>query len=164
MKISRFDFQKKDFKLEEDLDFSKETFDPTHIRGIKNTHVVVTGADYDDYLILNIKIKSDVIGVCSYTLEDVDYKVDISTSLTFTYNEDEEDTVHIDTPIFDLDPFILDLIVADVPLTLVKKGAKLPTSGNGYRVLTEEEYNQEQANKVDPRWAALDDIDIDEGE
>jgi uncharacterized protein len=162
MKISRFDFQKKDFKIEEDLDFSNEKFDPTHIRSIKNTHVIVTGVDYDDYLILNIKIKSDVIGVCSYSLEDVDYKVNISTSLTFTYNDDEEDTIHIDGPIFELDPYILDLIVADVPLTLVKKGAKLPSSGEGYRVLTEDEYNEEQANKTDPRWAALDDIDIDD--
>ena len=160
MKISRFDFQKKDFKLEEDLDFSKETFDPTHIRGIKNTHVVVTGADYDDYLILNIKIKSDVIGVCSYTLEDVDYKVDISTSLTFTYNEDEEDTIHIDTPIFDLDPFVLGLIVADVPLTLVKKGAKLPESGSDYRVISEDEYLQEKSEKKDDRWSKLDDVEL----
>ena len=164
MKINRYLFQNKDYVIEEDIDFSSETFDPTHIRGVSNTHVKVTGFDYDDYLILNIKIESDVIGVCSYSLEDVPLKVDISTSLTFTYLDEEEDTIHIDGPIFELDPYILDLIVAEVPLTLVKKGAKLPSSGDGYRVLTEDEYNKEQEQKTDPRWAALDNIDIDDDE
>ena len=44
----------------------------------------------------------------------------------------------------------------------MKKGAKLPTNGNGYRVLSEDEYNKEQEEKVDPRWAALDDINLED--
>ena len=141
MKINRYQFQNKNYQIEDDIDFSNVTFDPTHIRGISNTHVTVTGNDYDDYLVLNIKIKADVIGVCSYTLEDIPLKVDISTSLSFSFLEDDEDVIHIDSPIFELDQYILDQIVAEVPLTLVKKGAKLPSSGDGYRVLSEDEYN-----------------------
>lgn len=161
MKINRYQFQNKNYQIEDDIDFSNVTFDPTHIRGISNTHVVVTGNDYDDYLVLNIKIKADVIGVCSYTLEDIPLKVDISTSLSFSFLEEDEDVIHIDSPIFELDQYILDLIVAEVPLTLVKKGAKLPSSGDGYRVLSEDEYNKEQENKKDSRWSALDDIELD---
>ena len=161
MKINRYQFQNKNYQIEDDIDFSNVTFDPTHIRGISNTHVVVTGNDYDDYLVLNIKIKADVIGVCSYTLEDIPLKVDISTSLSFSFLEEDEDIIHIDSPIFELDQYILDLIVAEVPLTLVKKGAKLPSSGDGYRVLSEDEYNKEQENKKDSRWSALDDIELD---
>ena len=161
MKINRYQFQNKNYQIEDDIDFSNVTFDPTHIRGIRNTHVTVTGNDYDDYLVLNIKIKADVIGVCSYTLEDIPLKVDISTSLSFSFLEEDEDVIHIDSPIFELDQYILDLIVAEVPLTLVKKGAKLPSSGDGYRVLSEDEYNKEQENKKDSRWSALDDIELD---
>jgi len=161
MKINRYQFQNKNYQIEDDIDFSNVTFDPTHIRGISNTHVTVTGNDYDDYLVLNIKIKADVIGVCSYTLEDIPLKVDISTSLSFSFLEEDEDVIHIDSPIFELDQYILDLIVAEVPLTLVKKGAKLPSSGDGYRVLSEDEYNKEQENKKDSRWSALDDIELD---
>lgn len=161
MKINRYLFQNKDYSLEEDLDFSSFSFDPTHIRGVNNTHVKVTGVDYDDYLILNIKINSDVIGVCSYTLEDIPLKIDINTSLTFSFLEEDEDVIHIESPIFDLDPYILDLIISEVPLTLVKKGAKLPSSGEGYRVLSEDQYEEEQKNKVDSRWSALDDIELD---
>ena len=161
MKINRYQFQNKNYQIEDDIDFSNVTFDPTHIRGISNTHVTVTGNDYDDYLVLNIKIKADVIGVSSYALEDIPLKIDISTSLSFSFLEEDEDVIHIDSPIFELDQYILDLIVAEVPLTLVKKGAKLPSSGDGYRVLSEDEYNKEQENKKDSRWSALDDIELD---
>lgn len=161
MKINRYQFQNKNYKIEDDLDFSNVSFDPTHIRGVNNVHVVVTGNDYDDYLVLNLKIKADVIGVCSYTLEDIPLKINISTSLSFSFLDEDEDVIHIDSPIFELDQYVLDLIVAEVPLTLVKKGAKLPSSGEGYRVLSEDEYNKEQENKKDSRWSALDDIELD---
>lgn len=161
MKINRNLFKNKDYFVEEDLDFSNETFDPNHIRQIGKTHVKITGNDYDDFLVLDFKIKSDVIGVCSYSLEDVPLTVKVDASLSFTYEEEDEETIHIDNPIFDVDEYILDLIIAEVPMKLVKKGAKLPSSGAGYRVLSEDEYNKEQEEKVDPRWAALDNIDLD---
>ena len=161
MKINRLLFKNKDYVLNEDVDFSLASFDHNFIRGISNTHVTVKGNDYDDFLILDIEIKTDVIGVCSYTLEDVPLHFDIKSSLTFTYEEEDEEAIHIDNPIFDLDPYILDLIVAEMPIKVVKKGAKLPNSGEGYRVLSEDEYNKEQEEKTDPRWAALNNIDID---
>lgn len=159
MKINRLLFNNKDYVIEEDLDFSDVTLDPTHIRKINSAHVKVSGFDYEDYLILNIELDADVTSVCSYTLEDLPYKVHLKTALSFSY-EEEEDVIQIDGPIFELDPYLLDLIVSEVPLTLVKKGAKLPSSGKDYRVLSEDEYNKEQENKVDSRWAKLDDIDL----
>lgn len=162
MKINRYLFKKDGYVQEEDIDFSHETFDPYHIRKINKAHVVITGNDYDEILLLNLKISYEVIGVCSYSLEDVIYKSNISTSLSFSFEEEDEEIIHIDNPIFDIDQYVLGLIIADVPLRLIKKGAKLPSSGEGYRVITEDQYNEEQKNKTDPRWAALDNIDIDE--
>lgn len=159
MKINRHLFTNKNYVIEEDLDFSSVSLDPTHIRKINSAHAKVSGFDYDDYLVLNIKLDADVIGVCSYTLEDVPYKVHVDTALSFSY-EDEEDVIQIDGPIFELDPYLLDIIISEVPLTLVKKGAKLPSGGKGYRVLSEEEYNKEQANKTDSRWDKLNDLDL----
>ena len=161
MKISRFSFQNKDYVFEENFDFSNEKFNPNHIRSIGKTHVKITGNDYDDFLVLDFNIVSEVVGVCSYSLEDVPLTVRVKTSLSFTFEEEDEETIHIDNPVFEIDPYILELIIAEVPMKLVKKGAKLPSSGNGYRVLTEDEYNKEQENKVDSRWAKLDDIDVD---
>lgn len=160
MKINRLLFQNKGYSIEDDLDFSSQSFDPTHIRNIGKTHVKITGQDYEDFLVLNFEIVSNVIGVCSYTLEDVPLTIKVNTSLTFTYEEEDEETIHIDNPIFEVDEYILDLIIAEVPMKIVKKGAKLPSSGEGYRVLSEDEYNKEQEQKTDSRWAALDDIEL----
>ena len=160
MKINRLLFQNKGYSVEEDLDYSTQSFDPTHIRNIGKTHVKITGTDYEDFLVLNFEIVSEVIGVCSYTLEDVPLTIKVNTSLTFTYEEEDEETIHIDNPIFEVDEYILDLIIAEVPMKIVKKGAKLPSSGAGYRVLSEDEYNKEQENKKDSRWSALDDIEL----
>ena len=162
MKVNRNLFKNKDYFIEDDLDFSNESFNPNHIRKIGKTHVRITGNDYDDYLILDFDIKSEVIGVCSYSLEDVPLTIKCHASLSFTYEEEDEETIHIENPIFDVDEYIIDLIVSEVPMKIVKKGAKLPTSGAGYRVLTEDEYNKEQEEKVDPRWKALDDINLED--
>lgn len=161
MKVNRYLFKNKDYIVEEDLDFSNESFNPNHIRKIGKTHVKITGQDYDDFLVLNFSIVSDIIGVCSYSLEDVLLTVKSEASLSFTFDEEDEETIHIDSPIFEVDSYILDLIVAEVPIKIVKKGKKLPESGEGYRVLSEDEYNKEQENKTDSRWSALDDIELD---
>ena len=56
MKINRNLFKNKDYKIEETIDFSNVSFSGSHIKKIGLSNVVVTGFDYDDYLILNIKI------------------------------------------------------------------------------------------------------------
>ena len=115
MKISRFSFQNKDYVFEEDFDFSKEKFNPNHIRSIGKTHVKITGNDYGDFLVLDFNIVSQVVGVCSYSLEDVPLTIKVKTSLSFTFEEEDEETIHIDNPVFEIDPYILELIVAEVP-------------------------------------------------
>ena len=160
MTLNRYLFQNKNTVIEDDLDFSNEKFNPNHIRKIGKTHVKITGQDYEDILVLNFEISSEVVGVCSYTLEDVPLQINAKATLSFTYEEEDEELIHIDAPLFEVDQYILDIIISEVPIRLVKKGAKLPSSGDGYRVLSEDEYNKEQEEKTDPRWAALDDIEL----
>ena len=61
-----------------------------------------------------------------------------------------------------LDPHILALILAEVPHNVTKSGAKLPESGNGYRVLSEEQYLEEKKNKKNSAFDILDTIEFDE--
>ena len=162
MKLNRLFFQNKDYILEGDIDFSSYEFDPYHIRKIGLTHVKITGSIFEDLLMLNFHIVSDVVGVCAYTLEDVPIHLDFKESLEISNEVEDDDTIFFEkNPIFDIDPYVLSLVVSEVPSKIVKKGAELPDDGSGYRVLSEEEYEKEQANKKDSRWAALDDIDLD---
>lgn len=161
MQISRFNFQNNVLELEDEIDFSHTELDQNHIRKIENTHVKVLAHEYEDLLVMDVNVECDIIGVCSYTLEDVPLHLKFKDSLEFSNEvEDDDDIFFEPKPIFELDPYILGLIIASTPTKIVKKGAKLPNSGVGYRVLSEEEYNSEKKKKTDSRWSKLDDIEL----
>ena len=161
MNLNRFLFQNNILELEEYIDFSNADIDKSHIREIKKCHVKMTAHEYDDLIVADFKVEADIIGVCAYSLEDVPLHLKFHDSLEFS-NEisDDEDIYYEEKPIFSLDPYILGLIIAETPLKIIKKGAKLPSSGEGYRVLSEEEYEKEQKSKTDSRWSKLDDIEL----
>ena len=161
MKISRFNFQNNVLEQEGDIDFSNAQLDQSHIRKINSCHVKVHGREYDDLMILELEIQAEIIGVCSYTLEDVPLKLKFKDSLEFSNEiQDDEDIIYEEKPIFDLDPYIYELIITETPMKIVKKGAKLPESGDGYRVLSEDEYLKEKEEKKDSRWSKLDDVEL----
>ena len=161
MKLNRFAFENNHLEIEDDIDFSSAVLDPNHIRKIENAHVKLKADEYEDIIVANFEIQADIIGVCSYTLEDVPLHLKFKDSLEFS-NEinDDDDIIYEDKPIFSLDEYILQLIIGEVPLKLVKKGAKLPNSGQDYRVISEEEYEKEKSSKTDPRWSKLDDVEL----
>ena len=161
MNLNRFLFQNHLLELEEDIDFSNEQLNQSHIRRIDSCHVKILAHEYDDLIVVEASVEAKVIGVCAYTLEDVELKLKFKDSLEFS-NEvsDDEDIFFEEKPIFSLDPYILGLIVAETPIKIVKKGAKLPQAGDGYRVLSEDEYQLEKRNKSDSRWDKLDEVKL----
>ena len=147
--------------FDEDVEFSAYEFDPNYIRGINNCHVELTATQYEDILRIDIHIKANVIAICAYTLEDVDLPINVKDEIDFTDDENDDTCYYAPETIIDLDDYILSLILSAVPPKVVKKGAKLPDGGEGYRVLSEEELAKERANKKDSRWDALDDLDLE---
>ena len=146
----------------EEVDFSHVELDPTHIRSIPHCVVKITATDYEEILHISLEINAVVIGVCSYSLEDVELKLKINDSLDFTDDEEDVDNYYEKENLIDLDPYILGILLANVPVRIVKKGAKLPKNGAGYRVLSEDDYLKEQSNKKDSRWDKLDSVQISE--
>lgn len=146
---------------EGDVDFSNYDFDPNYIRGIPKCHVNLESTQYENTLRVYVTIKAEVIAVCAYTLEDAILPIKVDDELNFTDDPDDEACYYAPETIIDLDDYLLALILAKIPPKVVKKGAKLPENGNGYRVLTEDELAKERENKTDSRWNALDDIDLD---
>jgi len=162
MKINRALFRNKDYVLEEEIDFSQEQFDPYHIRRIESCKVKVVGSLVEDLLLLDVSIDVKVIGVCSYTLEDVPLDLHIVDSIDITDQKDNEsdDVFYEKDNIFSFDSYVLSLIVSEVPLVIIKEGATLPNSGDGFRVIDESQYEKERENKKDSRWSKLDDIEL----
>lgn len=160
MKLNRLLFTNPNYKLEGEIDFS--SFEPSsNIKKINPAKVVITGEIFEDLLMLKVHIETTVIGICSYTLEDVELPIKINDNIEISNEVEDDDTIFFESNnIFVIDPYILSLIVAEVPAKIVKKGAKLPADGDGYRILTEDEYEKEKENHKDSRWDKLDDIDL----
>ena len=148
--------------FEDTIDFSLVQLDSSHIRKIDSCDVKVVATDYESILRLEVDIHSKVIGVCSYTLEDVELDINVKDEINFTDDENDEDCYYTNETLIDLDEYILGILLANVPVRIVKKGAKLTKDGNGYRVLKQDDYEKEKENSTDHRWDKLDNIDFSE--
>lgn len=149
---------------EEEIDFKGQEFDQNHVKRIESCLVKVIATEFGDVLECKISGNAHVIASCSYTLEDVPLDVNFNESFYFSDAEDSasEDCYYEPNVEIDLDPHILALILAEVPHNIVKKGAKLPSSGSGYRVIKEDELNQERQNKKNNPFSVLDEIEFDD--
>ena len=152
-------------KFSEDLDFSNQTFDDNHVRRIESCHIDVVATEFGDVLQCQVSGSAHVIASCSYTLEDVPLDVSFKEDFYFSDAQDEsQDCYYEPGNEVDLDPHILALVLAEVPHNVVKSGAKLPKSGNGYRVLSEEDYLKERKNRKNSAFDILDTLEVDEEE
>ncbi|MCF0116547.1 MAG: DUF177 domain-containing protein [Bacilli bacterium] len=130
---------------------------------INDTNVTVTLRDYDDIIRLEIDVTSTLTLQCSYTLEPIEYPVDISEDLDFTFEETEdENLIHIEQNEIDINQYIFGLLLTEIPMKIVKEGATLPKDGKGYQVMTEDEYIKMKESEPDERFSILDSLDIDE--
>ena len=153
----------KDEVFEEDIDFSNQKFDENHVKRILSCSVRVVAHEYGDVLDCKISGKANVIASCSYTLEDVPMEVSLRENFYFSSEVTGSEECYFEPgTTIDLDSHILALILAEVPHNIVKSGASLPKSGDGYRVLSEEEYLEEKKNKKNSAFDILDTIEFDE--
>ena len=153
----------KDEVFEEEIDFSNQKFDDNHVRRINSCSVTVVAHEYGDVLDVKIRGKASVVASCSYTLEDV--PLDVSFKDNFYFSSEvtgSEECFYEPGNEIDLDPHILALILAEVPHNIVKKGAKRPSGGEGYRVLSEEEFENERKNRGNNAFDVLDSIEFDD--
>lgn len=162
MKINRSTLGKNyRYHFNDAVEFSPTSFDPNYIRKISPVEVKYDAIDYGDILHLELDISCLVTGVCCYSLEDVEIPLHFKDELDFSDDKSlMEQCFFVEENMFDLDPYILGLILSNIPSKIVKKGAKLPKSGEGYRVLTEDEYLKEKSEEKDPRWDKLDELDL----
>ena len=145
----------KEVVFHEDIDFSSYQGDPYHVRSIKSCHMDLSVLNYDELVVLSFQLKGEVMTTCAYTLEEIPYQYNIKESVELAGNEDDEFEIINET--IDIDEILITLIVSNIPMKVVKKGAKLPSNGEGYQVMSEEEANNKK--KASP-FDALDDLEL----
>ena len=149
--------------FDEEIDFSSLKLDENHVKKINKCSVKIIATEFGDVLQCSINGEADVIASCSYTLDDVPLHVNFKDTLYFSSEVIGSQECYFEPGVeIDLDPHILALILAEVPHNITKSGASLPKSGNGYRVLSEEDYEKEKQNKKNSAFDILDTIEFDE--
>ena len=153
----------KENALEEDVVLNEEKlkFLPP-LLDVKKLHAKAKVHRYQDFIDVDLAIKADVVLQCSYTLKPFDYKLNEEDEIHFASYDDGGDDIQIyKGNLIDLDPYIYNLLSAAVPTSPKAPGAKLPESGKNFRVLSEEEFNEEKNATTDPRFDKLKDLDFD---
>lgn len=151
----------KHYTIEDDVDFSSHIFSKDYrIRKIISCHIKIDLVVFEYLANVSLKMKGKAIGACSYTNEDVELDFEAHENMTFSDSEDAGADYIEKDDLIDLDPYLLSLIDNALPLNIVKKGATLPKSGNGYVVMSEEDYFKNKKKNNSNPWDELDKLNL----
>lgn len=146
--------------FDESVDVSELESLNNDIRKIDTVQVKgICTMDRDEF-IFSFSIQGEMILPCARTLVDVHYPIEIQATEIFSTSldideEDEEDGVHqITGETIDLTPYIKENIILTMPYRVFSDEKGLE-SGEGWALSTEDEFNKEKEETIDPRLAKL---------
>ncbi|AHB36600.1 YceD family protein [Spiroplasma apis] len=101
-----------------------------------------------DYQALDARDGSEI----SITNETLDWEDEY-----FFESKDDQHNIVIGEQ-FDILGYAVSQIVLNIPINFTKNYGKISFVGKDFKLMSEEEYQQEQAEKLDPRWNKLKDL------
>ncbi len=112
--------------------------------------------DNQEYFSVNLNIKCELTLVCSVSLKDVKYNIDINIEEIIGENDNNlEEFDKIINNSIDLLPIIWQNILVEVPMRVVSEDVQEENIyGNGWKFITKEEESKE----IDPRLSKLKDF------
>ena len=163
MKINRLELKNNvPVEYEDDIVFKDEHFNEYHVKDILDCHVKLTATEYGDFLSLKTFIKCKVLTMSAYSLKDVELPLKINEEILITDKEELKDIYYFEKlPIIDIDHYIFSLIISSVPAKVVDKNEELPSSGEGYRILKEDDFYKEKSSNKKSPFDVLDNLDLD---
>lgn len=130
--------------IDESINFTEEDLKDTEIRRLENVKVKgkISRIENDIYHI-SINITGNMVLECARSLEDVDYKLDISVDKNIGEEASDEEKPLILQNTLDIFAIVWENIVLEVPLRVVKEDATYLKEGNGWSL---EEDSKEKTN------------------
>ena len=143
------------FDFSENIKFDKEAMKILKVRDLKDILVSGEGQLVQNQLLVDLNVKGTMILECALTLEDVEYPFHIKTSEMFSFIKvkDNEDIHEVKKDLVDITSIIFQHIMLEVPSRVIKEGAEPIHTGNGWKVINEDENIKKDL--IDPRLAKL---------
>lgn len=149
--------------IEKSYDFSLSDEEVKNIDDIISFEYskVKVEADYISSLALvKIHVKGKMILRSTRTLKPVEYYFTEREELTYSFYKDDdlndENIIFIEDDKIDIDEEVISLIITSIPLKIIGKDEPEHFDGEGYEVMSEDEYLlQNKKENIDPRFASL---------
>lgn len=151
-----------EFKVDETLKFDQKMFAKvSNINGVSDINVNGVIKMEQDLVRVDLTFKGVLYLPCAISNEQGDYPFE------FVIDElmDEEfiDAVDYEHDYIDLLELAWQRLIVEAPTKFVKNDC-INKSGKSWRLLSEDEYDQEKDNEIDPRFAKLKDLFKDDKE
>ena len=151
-------------ELNEDIVFDPAVFVCHYpLVNVKSCHAELKAQRFEEFIYINLSIKAKETLQCSYTLKNFETTIEGSDELHFAPSKDEdEDCIEYSGTSIEMNPYIFNLLSASVPLSPKAPNAKAPKSGNGYRVISEDEFLKEKEEHGNSQFDALEGLEFDD--
>lgn len=111
--------------------------------------------DFLDKLVIEYELTGKMVCPDAITLKDVYKDFSIADDEEVTFNENEEG--YYLAKDIELDQLVYNIVSPEAPIIVENCDKTRYYSGDGWSIMSEEEYDKAQKNKVDPRLQVLKD-------
>lgn len=162
MKIYLSDIKDETQTFQETITFDLSNYKLDYLKDLSPINVNLKTRKISEQLFsisLNIKGKATLISAIKLDL--IDYDISLNEDLLFTNSLELEDVdiIYFEGNYIDLDNIIYSLIMTSLPYNIKGKNEEANISGEGYRIISEDQYNKEQKSKGNA-FDKLKDLDL----
>lgn len=161
------EFENNVIHIDEPIQFEETDVAPNS-RFTEISEVEVTGTGFYDSkskeFVVGLEISYQVVVPCAITLKPLDLELNTQVSEVFGFGEvdDTEDVIRVDGDEVDLLPYIYSAVIAEIPLKVVDPDLEVYPSGDGWEVLTEDQFKKQKEVSIDPRLEKLKDFKFED--
>lgn len=165
-------FTKKDFQIAEngvisidewisveDNDFLRHT----QVKSIPEVHITGTlQFDQSSLVFSDLELDGVMIVLDSITLEDLEVIFDTTSQVTYSFDpvtQDDDEIIVVKKDTIDLNPEILQAVIYEAPMHITRLPRDQYPKGDGWQVLSDQDPKED---KIDPRWAKLNEFKMDD--
>lgn len=121
------------------------------VEDVKGT--IIYYYDINDKLVIDYDLEGKMVCPDCYTLEDVYLDFHLSEAEDVTFKEDEDGFYMYGD--MDDSQIVLSLVIPEAPIKVEKSNKTSYYRGDDWQIMSEEEYDNDQKNKIDPRMAKI---------
>lgn len=147
------------FQFDEEINIGPEIFGTYPlIHSAEDVHIYGTGfyEPLEDVVYVHINVEGIMICPDSVSGEELEVPFNTGSDEVYSFEETDDEGVRVvSNEVIELLPAAIEDIVLEAPLQVTDVAPGDYPKGEGWRIVSEEEFEEERRNQIDPRLAKL---------